>query len=95
MISDRDSYSYYSSRVPTSLATPPIRQTCCRLLLNLVYSVHCLLKHCFYLVNYKVLVVVEEIVDPFETMVCSPMTVNYPQGIILIIVNGLHNSIIQ
>jgi hypothetical protein len=29
-----------------SLATPPIRQTCCKLLFNLVYSVHCLLKHC-------------------------------------------------
>jgi len=38
--------------------------------------------------------VVVEIVDPFETLTCSPMTVNYPQDIILIIVNGVHNSII-
>ena len=91
MISDRDSHSYYSSRMPTSLATPPIRQTCCKLLLNFVYSIHCLLKHCLQLVNYKVLAVVEETVEPFETVACSPMTVNYPQGIT---VNGVHNSII-
>jgi hypothetical protein len=38
--------------------------------------------------------VVEEMVDPFETLACSPMTVNFPQGIILIIVNGMYNSII-
>jgi len=38
--------------------------------------------------------VVEEIVDPFETLTCSPMTVNYPQGIILLIVSGVHNIII-